>query len=111
MSNGKAKLFATELSGQGGYEPGPVFRQNVINLSIEQFSQIERGINNHGFWQLTEPTQNNAVVLDGAEWIIEGATDKYHVARNWQPESEGVYEIGQMFLKLSGWTFPDDEIY
>ena len=111
MSNGKAKLFATELSGQGGYEPGHVSRQNVINLSIEQFSQIERGINKLGFWQLTEPAQNNAVVLDGAEWIIEGATDKYHVARNWQPESEGVYEIGQMFLKLSGWTFPDDEIY
>lgn len=72
MSNGKAKLFATELSGQGGYEPGHVSRQNVINLSIEQFSQIERGISNNGFWQRTEPTQNNALVLDGAERIIEG---------------------------------------
>ncbi|MGH8502530.1 MAG: hypothetical protein ACREVE_08655 [Gammaproteobacteria bacterium] len=105
----KVMLVATELSGAGGYEPGHVLRRKEVNLAAAQFADIEAFVQQQGFWNL--PAHEKTFGLDGSEWIVEGATDKYHVVSRWSPESGSIRAIGEKVLAVAGWQFKADETY
>ena len=109
FENSSARLVAVELDGAGGYNPGSVLRRKDIVLSKSQFADIERLIDQSGFWDM--PSNERTDGRDGAEWIIEGATSKYHVVTRWTPTSGPVHTIGLRLLSLTGWDFPADETY
>lgn len=109
MDHARCTLHATELDGAGGYAPGKVFRQKVEDIAPDACARFEAFIRVQGFWYITR--RGSAVGADGSEWIIEGVTDRYRVVSRWTPESGPVRAIGEQFLSLAGWTFPQREMY
>jgi hypothetical protein len=67
------------------------------------------------FWNTpTLPdADENAVELDGAQWIIEGIRNgKYHIVDRWSPEAgDAVREIGITALKLGRFKIRSTEVY
>jgi hypothetical protein len=108
-TGGRAELFATELDGAGGYDPGQVLRTKRLTITTDQFEQIENLIRRNGFWSL--PSRDDALGFDGSEWIVEGATDEYRVVCRWSPKSGPIRAIGEEFLSLTGWHYKPEESY
>lgn len=109
-SKGQVKLCAVELNGEGGYEPGKVFRRKEKILTTKEWDSLAQGITSSSFW--TMPITNKRNGLDGAEWIIEGRQGKnYHVVNRWSPSEGDFRSLGILFMKLSGWNYPEDEVY
>ena len=108
-SGGKYELFATELDGAGGYEPGKILRSKHSALTAAQFAEIESLITRQAFWSI--PADGGRGGLDGSEWIVEGAIKRYRVVCAWTPESGPVRVIGIRFLKLTDWEFPAADVY
>jgi hypothetical protein len=102
-------LFATELNGAGGYDPGKILRKKTVALTPKQCEKIEALINSNGYWSL--PPHEDTAGLDGSEWIVEGATTQYRVVSRWTPESGPIRSIGEHFLGLTGWRYKSDEMY
>jgi hypothetical protein len=105
----RATLTAVELDGAGGYDPGQILRRTEFVLDPTAIAQMEAILEQHNFWSL--PTSEEAFGLDGAEWIIEAAADKYHVVVRWSPEDGPVRAIGDHFLSLANWEIPPDDVY
>ena len=105
----RAELFATELNGAGGYDPGRVLRTKRLKLTSDQFKKLEGLVQQNNFWSLAAGEESMG--LDGSEWILEGVTDKYHVVHRWTPQSGGVRVIGEEFLSLTGWHYKPNEFY
>ena len=105
----QTKLIAVELDGAGGYDPGNVLRRKEVALTADEFGQLEKLLQSHAFWSL--PSHEKSFGLDGSEWIVEGATDKYHVVVRWSPESGPIRHLGEHFLSLAGWKVEPHELY
>ena len=102
-------LNAVEMDGQGGYGPGKVYRRHSKSLSADESRQLDELIRKPGFWSL--PSEIDELGFDGAQWIIEGVTDEYHVVDRWSPKSGPVRNLGERFLSLTGWEFDPMETY
>ena len=67
------------------------------------------------FWNLpTLPdADENALELDGAQWIIEGVRNgTYHIVDRWSPEAgDAVRVIGITALKLGRFKIRSTEVY
>jgi hypothetical protein len=80
--HGPNDLVATELSGEGGYEPGKIAQRKIVALPEKQAQEFLQLVQKSDFWSL--PTKGegtpNVIVLDATEWILEGVKGgKYHV--------------------------------
>jgi hypothetical protein len=106
---GQPKVIAVELDGAGGYDPGKVLRRKEVALSPDEFKQLEEFVHSQDFWSL--PSHEKSFGLDGAEWIIEGAADNYHVVVRWSPESGPVRRLGEHFISVAGWKVEPDDFY
>lgn len=103
-------LYATELNGAGGYQPGAVLRTVRVALDAKQIEGIQRQIDAAGVWSL--PTNTAESGADGAQWIIELRDgDHYHVIDRWSPKNGPVHALGLTFLALTGWQLPARETY
>ncbi|AND68509.1 hypothetical protein ATSB10_10550 [Dyella thiooxydans] len=109
IGQAQCTLHATELDGAGGSAPGRVYRQKVEEIAPEACARFEAFIRDHGFWSIAR--RGSAVGEDGSEWIIEGVTDRYRVVTRWTPESGPVRAIGEQFLSLAGWKYPQREMH
>lgn len=47
---------------------------------------------------------------DGARWIIEGRSDRYHVADRWS-DADDFIAVGRIFVELSGLKISEEDIY
>lgn len=105
-------LTATVLSGAGGYEPGHVSRRIVRRLSSEDWRRISAAIEALKFWEMptskSEETgidaEGDKYVLvhgDGAQWVLEGRSERYHVVDRWGGEG-GIEAVGLLLLELAG---------
>lgn len=109
MTSARCSLHATELNGEGGYVPGKVYRRKVEDIAPEACARIEAFIRASGFWDL--PPKGPVSGADGSEWIVEGVTTRYRVITRWTPESGPVRAIGEQFLALTGWQYPQKDMY
>ena len=96
------RVIATQLDGAGGYVPGKVSRRTEIALTPAQADAFEQGIEADGLW--TMPVPREQAGKDGSEWVVEGASTRYRVVRQWSPEDGPVRAMGERFLALTGWT-------
>ncbi len=92
-------LEAIQLAGAGGYAPGVVDKKVRIDVSADQWRQIQNLLEEASFWKLPAHVPDNS--FDGAQWIIEVAeVDRYRaVDRHSGRELE---ELGRFFIGLSG---------
>jgi hypothetical protein len=103
------QLDGVVLNGAGGYAPGRVLRRTRRTLSLTQWEQAISALEAIEFW--TMPTANNEILaLDGAQWIIEGRSDHYHMVDRWGG-ADGLQRVGLIFLNLSGISIGADSIY
>lgn len=107
-AEGAVQMTATELSGQGGYEPGDVARRVERRLSDEESAALTRMLEETG--ALAQPPTECRLGLDGAQWILESAgPGGYRFVDRWTPREGPVRELGLHLISLTGWTY--DRMY
>ena len=93
-------------------------------LTKDDWSRITAGLQKLDFWKLppsnreagyfVEEGKDSVTVVtsgkDGANWIIEGRADRYHVIDRWS-DADDVIAVGRMFVDLSGLKIPEEDIY
>lgn len=105
------ELDAHVLSGTGGYEPGHVVQDIERKLTLHQWNVLQAALTRMNFWKLpTNIPWDDAGFggVDGAQWIIEGRTEGYHVVDRWGG-ADNVQKIGLLMLDLAG--IKTDHIY
>ena len=87
-SGGLKTLVVRQLSGAGGYEPGGLVVDDVIEIEDQEWDTFERLLDNSNFWQLPE-TSEAVSGFDGASWVLEAVRDgQYHVVDRWSPDEK-----------------------
>lgn len=82
------------------YNPGEVVHAEDRPLSKEQWAAILEQVEASGFWELAPAEESKGV--DGAEWLLEGATARgYHAVTRWSPKSGPFKEVCLKFLELA----------
>ncbi|HEX7695707.1 MAG TPA: hypothetical protein VF409_14540 [Sphingomonas sp.] len=98
------RLIAKQLSGAGGYKPGPISKQIDRKLVPAEAEMLRRTLQRTRVFDV--PALDCSMGTDGAQWIIEGIDRTgYHFVDRWTPEQGQVRETGLAMLKLTGWTF------
>jgi len=96
-----ATLFATELDGAGGYDPGKVARRTQRRLSPGEWKLVSAGLSGIGFWKMPGYLPRDGT--DGAQWILEGRNGaKYHVVDRWSPETGAYRKLCLALVDLAG---------
>jgi enterochelin esterase family protein len=100
-------LYAVELDGAGGYDPGRILRKTQKVLPVADFEKLADRLGKPEFWQ--RKARENG--LDGAEWILETTQNgRYQVAVEWSPKSGEFRDVCLVFLELAG-LLPMDRVY
>ena len=103
-----AMLFFKMSSGAGGYDPGELMISEQKKLESEEFKSLVNVMGKYNYWEL--PFEDGSLGLDGSEWIIELLEDnKYHAISRWTPSNCEVYDLGNIFIELSGQNI--EELY
>lgn len=111
--DGSAQLTFKILSGAGGYEPGHLIRNRSSHVSKEAVDHFVGLLNEADFWNSPAEESKDGIVLDGAQWIIEGAKNgQYHVVDRWSPD-KGPFRHAALFLMttLAGFDPPYSQMY
>ncbi len=102
-----AKLSAAVLDGKGGYDTGQVAIHQSVALSAEQFSELNRHLEQAAFWNMSVKENINGGVEDGDALILEGVKNgKYHIVRRVLPDRAYTKLCGHM-LDLTGLKIRD----
>ncbi len=100
-------LYAVELDGAGGSDPGMILRRTQKALLVADFERLADRLGKPEFWQ--QIVRENGP--DGAEWILESMRDgRYQVAVEWSPESGAFRDVCLVFLDLAEFL-PMDDVY
>ena len=99
---GSVRFIAVkEMSGAGGYEPGKLTLNKTRELSMAEWNEFKRHLNDSCYWQL--PTTDENVGFDGAQWIFEAVEGgRYHIVDRWSPQNGSYRGLCLYALELSG---------
>ncbi len=107
---GETVVFATELDGAGGYEPGKLLRRVERRLSKKEVSTITARLAAETVW--APPDEDHSFGADGAQWIVEARDgSRYRLHEMWSPTDGRVHRMGLAFLALTGWNIPAKQMY
>ncbi len=103
-------LFAYELDGKGGYDPGRIRRRIERTLQPSEAGDLRRRLVAQNPLTLPPGSDGCESGTDGAQWIIERAIGpRYKMVDRWSPDAGPVRATGMAMLRLTGWKF--DAIY
>jgi hypothetical protein len=117
---GEYVLVAKRLSGQGGFEVGPLKDEKRRRLKSEEWNRLLALIDKAGFWEMPyaekEPQADekgeSTVCLHGSEWVLEGVKEgKFHAVNRYCPNEKRFEKLGEYFAKLSGLGIKQRELY
>jgi hypothetical protein len=102
------ELTSVRLDGAGGYAPGRVVERKQVALSVAEFNEFRSYLGQMNFWnlksedQLRKEAQSETgeviVGMDGAQWILEGASETdAHAADRWS-DVDGPFKDAALFL-------------
>ncbi len=101
------KLSAEVLDGKGGYDWGQVAIHQSIALSAEQFSELDRDMEQAAFWTMPTDERTDVLVEDGDTLVLEGVKNgKYHIVSRRLPDPPYTKLCGHM-LDLTGLKIRD----
>jgi len=84
--HGGAKVHATVLDSQGGYEPGLVAIDRNITLADEDWKNLDRHLEQAAFWTMTTRSADDGG-CDGDQLVVEGIREgTYHIVDRWMPD-------------------------
>jgi hypothetical protein len=104
-ANGGAHFLAVKFAdGQGGYDPGKLAIDRVIELSAETFEALQAAFRAA---PVCGAAPDVTLGFDGSEWIFEiSGADGYCVTDRWSPMSGPYHDLGQMVMKIAGSRWP-----
>jgi hypothetical protein len=83
-------VVLTVLTGQGGYDPGVIERQDSTALTNATWQKLRHVLAALRFWSVREHDPPERAGMDGAEWILEGhRPTMYRLVQRWSPSSVG----------------------
>lgn len=102
------ELTSVRLDGAGGYAPGKVVERKKVALSVAEFGEFRSYLRLMNFWNLKSGDQLRGeaesetgevtVRMDGAQWILEGASETdAHAADRWS-DVDGPFKNAALFL-------------
>jgi len=107
-ADGGVTMTASELSGQGGYDPGTVARRVERSLSSEEVAALKRTLEDTAV--LEQAPGECSLGMDGAQWIVESTgPDGYRFIERHSPGDGPVRTFGLHLIGLTGWTY--DSVY
>ncbi|MGD9589004.1 MAG: hypothetical protein AB7Q37_01940 [Pyrinomonadaceae bacterium] len=118
--NASYLLVAKRLSGQGGYDAGPLKTEKRRKLRQKEWQHLISLLDTAGFWTMPyadkkpEPNERGEVeiCLDGSEWMLEGVKNgRFHAVNRYCPEVKSFKAIGAYLAKLSGLKIKERELY
>lgn len=107
-----AVAYVKVANGMGGYEPGPLVRNQRLPVGKHGSALLLSRIIETRFWDL--PSRGEPGGTDGAQWIVEGVTDgKYQVLDRWSPaDADPIHALGMTFLTdIAGFQLSREELY
>ena len=107
--DGRYTLHALELFVYPADDQTKEMRRVSRVLSSQEVDELKSLIDETSFWDIQTFEKDDGV--DGSRWIIEGATDQYHVVDRWSPKSGPARKLGEYFLSLTGWQFSRWDVY
>jgi hypothetical protein len=96
------RLYAKQLSGAGGYDPGSLQDTRETALDPTQWQELIELVDGTGFWlESTPETDSRPPGLDGAQWIFEGVRrGMYRAIDRWSPDEHSpIRQLGVLLLK------------
>lgn len=116
LPDGTGRVRVKETSGQGGYAPGKLIRNDARKLTAQEIQWFVARMQESGFWELPpdEKQAENEITLDGAMWVVEGKKgSKYHFVERSSPAcNDKVRNIGlMMLLNMAKLKLLYDEVY
>jgi len=116
LPDGSGRVRIKETSGQGGYAPGKLIKNDTRKLTELETQWFVERMRESGFWNLpsTEKQPENEITLDGATWVVEGKKgSEYHLLERYAPECvDKVRNIGlTMLLNMAKLKLLYDEVY
>jgi hypothetical protein len=108
-----ARLFATRLSGDGGYDPGKVDVHRERDLETTAIHRVEAAFSAASFDRIDVEGKMGA---DGAQWVLERAKDGvYRLVERWSPHDNAEYaefvRACDLFLDLAGRDLVTGDVY
>ena len=95
----KITLYWKECDGSGGYEPGNLIKDKKINLTVGDWGEIEKYIDEINFWNLAIEDKSYDSPPDGTAGLIEGLKNgKYHIITYWNPDKVDVSKLFQFLV-------------
>ena len=97
-----AQLFAKKTDGIGEMEPCNILLEKEMQITAEQFAELERQLDSISFWTL--PTSEDVPLgTDGERWIFEALhSGRYHIVDRWCPQiiarDRPLVELGRLFV-------------
>ena len=96
-------------NGQSGYDFGQLVINESKKLTLKDWYNFEKIINEENFWNL-QSIGNEIIWEDGSEWIIEGNDMKrFHVVERWCGYE--IENIGMYLINLTDIEINHKEIY
>lgn len=106
LADGTGTLSFAMCEQPIGSSGGEITKTAKKELSKEQIDTLLQSIDKKDFWNL--PTSIDNLGLDGSEWIVEGVNiGRYHIVERWSPDEGTIYELGKLFIELSGEEIKD----
>jgi hypothetical protein len=100
-STKSANIVAVELDGAGGYQPGTTSRRIERKLTDGEWTEVKDRLKTIDFWNA--PIQIPDIVIDGAQWVLEGRMGaQYHVVDRASPKTGAYREFCLSLLKMAG---------
>ena len=96
--NDTIQIYWKVSDGLGGYQSGKIIEYKTKQLSISDWNDFERKIEDIDFWNL--PIENTWFGYDGSGWLLEGKRLKqYHIVNRWCGQE--LTSIGRMLIKFT----------
>ena len=93
-------LYWKECDGSGGYEPGSLIKDKEVKLSVKDWKEINKYIDEIEFWDLPTEDNSNDSPPDGTTGIIEGLKNgEYHIVTHWNPENVDISKLFQFLIE------------
>lgn len=96
------EIFAVELDGGDGFEPGYKRVTGKYSVTPDQWCEFINRLEASQFWNL-ETVDRSRFGHDGARWVLEGVKDgRYHIVDRWSPDQGNYREACLYLLNLTG---------
>lgn len=108
--DGSGTLTLKIANSSVGCEANKLQTSRTKNLTKEEFASVVDQFKALGFWAAA-PTEHSSG-KDGADWVLEGATNgQFHAVKRWSPSKGSVRELALLILKLSDFGVAEDRVY